>query len=322
MKSKISRASIAALCFTLVSAAVAQTPYPSRPVTLVAPFAAGGFGDLVSRVIAQGLSDRWKSPVVVDNRPGAAGNVAGSYASRQPADGYTLFLANTATNVINPSIYKKMDFDPQKDFDPVGLVFKSANVLIVNNNLAAKSVAELVEMAKQQPDKLNFGSPGNGTTGHFSGALFNNVAGIRMTTVPYKSTAQLFPDLVSGNVQVTFDNVNSWAPHVKAGKVRALAITSAKRSPLLPDVPTLQELGYASFEAASWAGIAVPAGTPKEIIAKLNADLQAVISAPEFQTRMFGTEVVGGTPQAFRQFIASEYTKWGKVARDIGLTVE
>ena len=322
MNHRIFRIAAAAFCFAVASISHAQTPYPNRPVTVVCPFAPGGFGDRACRVIAQGLSDRWSSPVIVDNRPGAGGNLAASYAAKRPADGYTLFLANTATDAINPSIHKKMDFDSQKDFEPVILVVKSGNVLVVNNDLPVKNVKEFVELARQQSGKLNFGSPGNGTTGHFTGALFMNVAGLHLTTVPYKSSAQLFPDLIGGAVQFTFDNITTWAPHVKAGKVRALAVSSSKRSPLLPDVPTLQELGYQNFEGASWVGISVPAGTPPAIVAKLNSDLQAVMSTPEFQAKMEGTEVVGGSAAAFKQYIGAEHAKWGKVARDIGLTVE
>lgn len=322
MKPAFFKFAAAALCAAAAALAHAQAPYPSKPVTMVCPFGPGGFGDRVCRVVADGLAARWNSPVIVDNRPGAAGNLAAGYAAKRPADGYTLFLANTATDVINPAIFKKIEFDPQKDFEPVILVVKSGNVLVVNNDVPAKTVKELVELAKQQPGKLNFGSPGNGTTGHFTGALFTKVAGMQTTTVPYKSSAQLFPDLIGGAVQFTVDNVLTWAPHVKAGKVRALAVTSAKRSPLLPEVPTLQELGFQNFEGASWAGVSVPAGTPQAIVTKLNADIQAVIATPEFRSRMEGTEPGGGSPAAFKQYIAAEYTKWGTVARDIGLTVD
>ncbi|MGE0800287.1 MAG: Bug family tripartite tricarboxylate transporter substrate binding protein [Lautropia sp.] len=322
MHDRLIRRVAAVLCTVVASIAQAQAPYPSKPVTVVCPFAAGGFGDKACRVVAQGLSDRWNSAVVVDNRPGAAGNLAAGYAARRPADGYTLFLSNTATDAINPSIYKKMDFDPLKEFDPVILVVKSGNVLIVNKDLPVRNVKELIELARQQPGKLNFGSPGNGTTGHFTGALFLNLTGVQMATVSYKSSVQVMTDLIGGVVQLTFDNVITWAPQVKADKVRALAVTSSKRSPLLPDVPTLQELGYQNFEGASWVGISVPAGTPPAIVTKLNSDIQAVLSTPDFQAKMEGTELAGGSPAAFKQYIAGEHAKWGKVARDIGLTVE
>ncbi|MBN9429823.1 MAG: tripartite tricarboxylate transporter substrate binding protein [Burkholderiales bacterium] len=316
------RACAIAVCCTVPALTSAQAAYPNKPVTLIVPFAAGGFTDTVGRLIAQGLTERWKSPVVVENRAGAGGNLAAAHAAKQPADGYTLFLANTATNVINPNIYKHMGVSPDKDFEPVILVVKTPNVLAVNNDLPVKSVKELVELAKKEPGKLNFGTPGNGTTGHFTGTLFNNVAGIKLVHVPYKGTPQVLNDLMGGTVQLTFDNVTSWAPHAKSGKVRALAVTSEKRSPLLPDVPTLQELGYQGFESTTFAGIAVPSGTPPEIVARLNADIGAVIDSAEFRTRMNGGQVVGGTPESFKRYIADEAGKWGKVAREIGLTVE
>ena len=322
MNKQVLRILAVTFCTAVASISHAEGSYPDKPVIMVCPFGPGGFGDRACRVIADGLAERWKSPVVVDNRPGAGGNLAASYVAKRPADGYTLFLANTATDAINPSIHKKTDFDPQKDFDPVILVVKSGNVLVVNNDLPVKNVKEFVALARQEPGKLNFGSPGNGTTGHFTGALFMNVAGIHLTTVPYKSSAQLFPDLIGGAVQFTFDNITTWAPHVKAGKVRALAVSSSKRSPLLPDVPTLQELGYQDFEGASWVGVSVPAGTPPAIVAKLNGDIQAVLATPEFQAKMQGTEIGGGSAASFKRYIAAEHAKWGKVARDIGLTVE
>lgn len=314
--------STALLCASFTGLALAQAPYPAKPVTLVVPFAAGGFTDSVARLIAQGLSERWKSPVVVENRAGAGGNVGASHVVRQPADGYTLLLANTATNVINPQIYKKLDFDPAKDLEPVILVVKTPNVLVVNNELPVGNVKELVAYAKAQPNKLNYGTPGNGTTGHFTGTLFGMVAGIKMSHIPYKGTPQVFNDLVGGSLQLSFDNVTFWAPQAKAGKARVLAVTSGKRSPLLPDVPTLQELGYPGFESTTFAGIAVPAGTPAAIVARLNSDINALIESPEFRARMNGGEVGGGTPASFKQYVADESAKWGKVAREIGLTVE
>jgi tripartite-type tricarboxylate transporter receptor subunit TctC len=300
----------------------ADPAYPARPVTLVVPFAAGGFTDTVGRLVAQGLGERWKQTVIVENRAGAGGNLASSYVAKQPADGYTLFLANTATNVINPVIYKNLDIDPAKAFAPVVLVVKTPNVLVVNNDLPVKTVRQLVDLAKEKPGQLNFGTPGNGTTGHFTGTLFASTSGIKMTHVPYKGTPAVFTDLAGGNVQLTVDNVTSWAPHAKAGKVRALAVTSEKRSPLLPDVPTLQELGYAGFESTTFAGIAVPAATPPAIVEKLHRDIRAVIDSPDFRAKISGGEIGGDTPQQFRAYIASESDKWGKVARSIGLTVD
>jgi tripartite-type tricarboxylate transporter receptor subunit TctC len=311
-----------AAALTLSAATLAQGAYPDKQVTLVVPFAAGGFTDTVGRLVANGLAEKWKVPVVVENRAGAGGNLAAAYAVKQPADGYTLFLANTATNVINPNIYKKMDFNAAQDFDPVILVVKTPNVVAVGNEVAATSIKDLVALAKAKPNTLNFGTPGNGTTGHFTGVLFGTLTGAQMTHVPYKGTPAVLADMLNGSVQVTFDNVTSWAPQVNAGRVRALAVTSTKRSPLLPNVPTLAELGLQGFEATTFAGIAVPKGTPRDVIAKLNADISAVINSADFKAKMNGGEVVGGSPESFRQYIGAESQKWGKVAKDIGLTVD
>jgi tripartite-type tricarboxylate transporter receptor subunit TctC len=314
------RAIVAAM--SLAAATLAQGAYPDKQVTLVVPFAAGGFTDTVGRLVAHGLAEKWKVAVVVENRAGAGGNLAAAYAVKQPADGYTLFLANTATNVINPNIYKRMDFNAAQDFDPVILVVKTPNVVAVGNEVPAASIKELVALAKAKPNTLNFGTPGNGTTGHFTGVLFGSLTGAQMTHVPYKGTPAVLADMLNGSVQVTFDNVTSWAPQVNAGRVRALAVTSTKRSPLLPNVPTLGELGLQGFEATTFAGIAVPKGTPRDVIIKLNTDISAVINSADFKAKMNGGEVVGGTPESFREYIGAESQKWGKVAKDIGLTVD
>jgi tripartite-type tricarboxylate transporter receptor subunit TctC len=303
------------------AAAQGQGAFPSRAVTLVVPFAAGGFTDNVGRLVAQGLSERWKVPVLVDNRAGAGGNLGAAYAAKQPADGYTLFLANTASNVVNTLIYKNPGFDAATDFEPVIMLVKTANVVTVGNDIKATTIDELVKLARQKPNSLNFGTPGTGTTGHFTGELFSRVAGVQMQHVPYKGTPAVQADMINGTLQVAFDNVTSWAPQVTAGRVRALAVTSPKRSPLLPNVPTLQELGYAGFEATTFAGIAVPRGTPREVIARINADVEAVIQGEEFKRRMGGAEVVGGTAASFKAYIDAEVDKWGRVARDINLTV-
>lgn len=305
----------------LATTASAQGAYPNRTVTLVVPFAAGGFTDNVGRLVAQGLSERWKVPVLVDNRAGAGGNLGAAFAAKQPADGYTLFLANTASNVVNTLIYKNPGFDAATDFEPVIMLVKTANVVAVGNEVPAQSVEELVKLARAKPNSLNYGTPGSGTTGHFTGELFSRVAGIQIQHVPYKGTPAVQADMINGTLQAAFDNVTSWAPQIAAGRVRALAVTSTKRSPLLPNVPTLQELGYAGFEATTFAGIAVPRGTPRDVVAKVNADVEAVVQGEEFKRKMGGAEVVGGSAAAFKSYIAAEVEKWGKVAREINLTV-
>ena len=301
--------------------AAAQGAYPSRTVTVLSPGAAGGFTDTVSRLIAAGLTERWKVPVIVENRVGAGGTIGAAWAMRQPPDGYLLFLSNTASDVISPAIYKKIDYDSLKDFEPVILVVKTPVVLAANNDLPAKTVKDLIALAKAKPGTINFGYPGNGSTGHLAGTLFASMAGIQLSPVPFKGTPDIMANLLNGSVQVTFDNAGLWAPQIKAGKVHALAVSSARRSPLLPDVPTMQEAGLPGYEAATFAGISVPKGTPKDIIDKVNREIQAVIDSPEFRSRMAAGEVTTSSPESYRQFLVTEQAKWGKVARDVGLTV-
>jgi len=308
--------------YVQTATAQAQGRYPTKVVTIICPFTAGGFTDIVTRLAAKGLSDKWGVAVVVDNRAGAGGNVGGAVAAKAPNDGYTLLAANAATNGVNPAIYKKMSFDSLRDFDAVALIVKTPNIMVVNNAIPAKTVKELVALAKAKPGSLNFGSPGSGTTGHLTGVLFGLVAGVELVHVPYKGSPQVMADIQGGSVQVSFDNIISWSPLVMGGKVRPLAVTSSERSPLLPDVPTMAEAGFPAVESTSWFGVAAPHGTPKEIIDKINADVVAVITTPEFRAKMNGGEVVGGTPEQFQQFMAEEIKKWGKVAQSIGLSVD
>ena len=301
--------------------AAAQGAYPSRTVTVLSPGAAGGFTDTVSRLIAAGLTERWKVPVIVENRAGAGGTIGATWAMRQPPDGYLLFLSNTASDVISPAIYKKLDYDSLKDFEPVILAVKTPVVLAASSEFPARTVNDLIALAKAKPGSINFGYPGNGSTGHLAGTLFASMAGVQLSPVPFKGTADMMTSVLNGSVQITFDNAGLWAPQIKAGKVHALAVSSARRSPLLPDVPTLQEAGLPGYEAVTFAGISVPKGTPKDIIDKVNRDIQAVIDSAEFRSKMAAGEVTTSSPESYRQFLVSEQAKWGKVARDIGLTV-
>lgn len=296
--------------------------YPDKPLRLIVPFTAGGYSDNVARLVAQGLTEQLKVTVVIDNRPGGGGNVAGEIAAKSAPDGYTLVMAGTGMNAINPAIYQKMPFDPNNDLTPVIGLLKGPNMLAVANEVPARSVKELVELAKRKPGELNVGYPGNGTTGHFSAAYFASVAGITWTNVPYRGTPQVLADMLGGAIQVTFDNVTTWAPQAAAGKVRALAVTSAVRSAICPDVPTIAESGFPGFEASGFSGIAVPSATPRPIITKLNAAIQAVLESQDFKSKAFGMEIVGGSPEKFKALIAQDVIKWGKVAKDIGLKVD
>lgn len=302
--------------------AQAAASYPDRPVTIIVPFTAGGFSDTVARLLAKGLGDKWGKSVIVDNRPGAGGDIAAAYAAKMPADGYTLFLANVATNAINPSIHKRLGFDVRKDFTPVALVVKTANVLLVPNKSPFKSVADLIAAAKAKPGTINFGTAGIGTSGHMAGELLDSMAGIKMVAVPYKGTPQGFTDLMNGNLQLEIDNIITLSPQVKAGRARALAVTSLDRSPLLPDVPTLNESGVKGFEATSWFGIAVPSGVPKAIVEQLNRDINSVSASPDFKSKVVGGEVVNETPEAFRQFQDKELDKWTRLAKEIHLQLD
>ncbi len=313
---------LAVALFGLSACAVAQTDFPNRAVTIVVPFPPGGQSDNIGRWLGNGLSKKWNVPVIIENKGGAAGNIGAAYASRQPADGYTLLVSNTATHVINPNIYKNPGFDAKRDFEPVIMVIKSADAILVNNDVPAHSVAELIALTKARPGQINFGVPGYGSAGHFVGILFNNVAGINMNAVPYKGTPQVQADILNGNLQVVVDNVTTWTPLAEAGRLRMLAVTSRSRLANLPNIPTMQELGFKDFEATTFSGITVPRGTPKEVITKLNADIGAVIATDEFKAYIKGDVIVGGSPEDFGRVIDQDYAVWGKVARDIDLKAE
>jgi tripartite-type tricarboxylate transporter receptor subunit TctC len=322
LPSTLRRAFVAALCLACggVGSAAAQGAFPSRAITIVVPFTAGGFSDTVARSVGAGLSQRLNVPVVIDNRPGGGGLIGAGAVVRAAADGYTLFLANISTNAINPNIYKKSPFDVGEELDPVVMVAMTPNVLAVGMEVPAKTVKELVELARTR--QLSFGTPGTGSSGHLSGELFARRADLKFLHVPYKGSPQVLPDVVNGSLQFTIDNILTWAPLVKGERVRALAVTGLKRSPLLPDVPTLDESGYPGFQATSWFGLAAPKGTPRDVIGRLNAEVNAVLETPEFRQKVTGAEVVGGTAESFRSFIATERQKWGEVTRAISLTAD
>ncbi|MGB6102448.1 MAG: tripartite tricarboxylate transporter substrate binding protein [Pusillimonas sp.] len=320
MKRIISTCALAVFSIALSPSSWAK--YPEKPISILVPFTAGGFSDKVARLVAEGISPKLGVPVVVENKPGAAGALALSQISRARPDGYTLFLSNAATDGINPNIYVNQEVDPLKALAPIILVVKTPNLVAVNKNIKANTLPELVELARQNPGQLNFGTPGIGTTGHLTGELFNEVANINLQHVPYKGSAQVFTDLVGGQVQVTFDNITTLASQVDGGHVRGLAVTSKKRSPLLPNVPTVAESGFSEFETTSWAGISTPSGTPEDAIKILNEAIESVIQTDDFKSKMNGGEVVGGSAESYGKFITAEREKWGGVARRINLTVE
>jgi tripartite-type tricarboxylate transporter receptor subunit TctC len=309
----------------LPAIANAQTPaYPTKPIRLVVPFPAGGATDILAREVAKHLTETWGQSVVVDNRPGAAGNIGSELVAKAPPDGYTLEMGTVGTHAINASLYSKMPYDHVKDFVPVILVAGVPNVLVVNPSVPVNSVQELIAYAKANPGKLNFASSGSGTSIHLSGELFKVMAGVQMTHVPYKGSAPALQDLIGGQVQLMFDNLPPSLPQIKAGKLRALGVTSATRAPALPDTPTIAESGLPGFEASSWFGILAPAGTSPAIVAKLNAEIAKWLASPEAKEKLaaVGANIAGGTPEDFARHIQAETAKWAKVVKESGAKVD
>lgn len=304
-------------------AAMAQA-YPSKPVTIVVPFAAGGTTDILARIIGQALTAELGQSVVVDNRAGAGGNIGGQAAAKATPDGHTLFMGTVGTHAINASLYKKMPFDPVKDFAPLTRVANVPNLLVANPAQPYKSVKDLIAYAKANPGKVNFGSSGNGSSIHLSGELFKSLAKVDMQHVPYKGSAPAVTDLLGNQIGIMFDNMPSAIQHVRSGKLVPLAVTTAKRSPELPSVPTIAEAGVPGYEATSWFGMFAPAGTPAPVLAKLNAAIVKVLAQPDVKKKINeqGAEVYSETPEQFAAFIQAESVKWGKVVKESGASLD
>ena len=304
-------------------AALAQT-FPAKPARIVVPFPAGGPLDTTARAIAQRLSESWGQGVVVENKPGAGGNIGADFVAKSPADGYTVVMGALSTHAVNPSLYAKMPYDAQKDFAPITRVAITPNVLVVNPALPVHSVRELIAYAKANPGKLSFGSGSNGSAGHLAGELFKVDAGIDMVHVPYKGAAPAMQALLAGDTQLMFDNLASAMQQVKAGKLRALAVTTAQRSKLAPDLPTMAEAGVGGFDISTWFGLLAPAGTPPDIVAKWHADVARILSAPDMRERLAaqGAEAAPDTPVEFARFIASEIAKYARIVKASGAKVD
>ncbi|MDQ2916487.1 MAG: tripartite tricarboxylate transporter substrate binding protein [Pseudomonadota bacterium] len=310
-----------ALAFALP---VAAQPFPTKAVKLIVPFPAGGPLDATGRAIAQKLTEAWGQSVIVENKPGAGGNIGADLVAKSPPDGYTVVMGALSTHAVNPSLYPKMPYDAQKDFAPITLVAITPNVLVVNPSLPVHSVKELIAYAKAHPGKLSFGSGSIGSAGHLAGELFNVDAGVDMVHVPYKGAAPAMQALLAGDTQLMFDNLASATAQVKAGKLRALAVTTAQRSKLAPDLPTMAEAGLPGFDISTWFGLLAPAGTPPDVIAKWNADVTKILSAPEMRDRLAaqGAEAAPDTPAEFARFIASELTKYARIVKTSGAKVD
>jgi tripartite-type tricarboxylate transporter receptor subunit TctC len=312
------------LCWAIFAVPALAQSYPAKPIRLVVPFPPGGPADILARTIGQHLSDRWGQQVFIDNRAGAGGNIGSDIVAKAPPDGYTLLLGFVGTHAINASLYGNMPYDNVKDFEPVSLIAMVTIILVTHPSVPANSVNELVALAKTKSRELTFGSPGNGTPQHLAGELFNAMAKVKMQHVPYKGAVPALQDLLGGRISMIFSSMPPALPHVLSGKIKALAVTSAKRSPVTPDVPTLAEAGLPGYEVINWYGVLGPAGLPKDIVAKLNGEVHRILTLPDVKERLAsqGAEVLTSTPQEFGIFIKSETEKWAKVVQFSGARVD
>jgi tripartite-type tricarboxylate transporter receptor subunit TctC len=316
---------LAAACasFAVTSAADAQ-PYPTKTVRLVVPFPPGGSLDFAGRLIAQKLTEAWGQPVVVENKPGAGGNIGADLVAKAAPDGYTILLGALSTHAVNPSLYAKMPYDAVKDFAPITLIAVTPNVLVVNASSPVQNVKEFIAYTKANPGKLSFGSGSNGSAGHLAGELYKVETGTDSVHIPYKGGAPATQALMAGDTQFMFDNLANAMAQVKGGKLRALAVTTAKRSSLAPELPTMAEAGLPGFDISTWYGLFAPAGTTAPIIAKWNADVTKILNAPDIRARFIadGAEPAPNTPEQFAQFIAAELTKYARIVKVSGAKVD
>jgi tripartite-type tricarboxylate transporter receptor subunit TctC len=305
-------------------AAQAQAAFPSKALTIVVPFSPGGTTDILARVVGQYLAKELGQAVIIDNRPGAGGNIGAQMVARAAPDGYTLLMGTVGTHAINQSLYKKMPFDPIKDFAPITRIALVPNLLVANPSQPFKTVKELIAHAKANPGKVTFASSGSGTSIHLSGEMFQQMAGVEMQHIPYKGSAPALTDLLGGQTAIMFDNMPSVISHVRAGKLRPIAVTTPTRSPALPDVPTIAESGVPGYSATSWFGLLAPAGTPAPVIAKLNASILKGLADPEVKKKLAeqGAEPHGEKPEQFAEFIRSETAKWGQTVKVSGATAD
>ena len=311
------------LALTLDTSVAAQG-YPSKPIRFVVPYAPGGNTDILARLLGQKLSEAWGQQVIIDNRPGAAGTVGAELVARSPADGYTLIMGSFGNIIVANSLYKNLKYDPFKDFASIALVSLPPGILVENPAVPAQNVRELIAYAKSNPGRLNYGSPGAGAWNHLFFELFNASAGISIVHVPYKGIAPAVVDLLGGQVQLAISAFPTALPHIRSGKLRALAVTSANRSGLMTDVPTVAESGLAGYEAAGWFGVLAPAGTPPAVVAKLNAEINRILELAEVKASLAsdGAEPAGGTPAQMTESARAASAKWSKLIRELNLRTE
>ena len=306
------------VAFAQAPAAGSAQAYPNKPIRIIVAYTPAGTTDILARLVGQKMSESFGQPVITDNRAGANGNIGTDVAAKSTPDGYTLLMVTAGTHGINPGLYRKLPWDAVNDFAPISLVATVPNILVVNNSVPVKSVKEFIAHLKANPNKFNYGSPGNGSTGHLSQELFKTMTGTSMQHIPYKGSAGVLADVIGGQIIGTIDNMPVYLPQVKAGKIRALAVSTAKRSPAMPELPTIAESGVAGYNASAWFGLVAPAGTPKPVIDKLSAETQRILQLADVKERLLGlgAEPVGDKPDQFAAHIKVELAKWAKVIKE------
>jgi tripartite-type tricarboxylate transporter receptor subunit TctC len=295
--------------------------YPTKPIRIIVPFTPGGPADMTARPIAQGLTESWGQQVIVDNRPGGSGNIGAELAAKSAPDGYTLFLATPGIIAVNPSLYSKVPFDTVRDFAGVTNAVTTANIMVVPPSLPVSSVKDLIRLARERPGQLSYATAGNGSASHLGTEMFKSMANVNIVHVPYKGAAPGVTDLMGGHVQLMIIGMSVSLPHVRSGKLKALGVSSLKRSPAAPELPTLNESGLPGFEVVNWMGVLAPAKTPRDTVAKLSAEIHRILHMPEMRARLLaqGFEPVGNTPEEFDAYIKSELVKWSKVVKQAGI---
>ena len=312
------------ILLSLAALGVQAQPYPSKPIRYIVPFAPGGTTDILGRMVAAGLSSSFGQPVVVENKPGQAGSIGSTELARATPDGYTVGGGTISSHAINVTLYPSLPYDPVKDFAPITMLATLPNMLIVHPSLNVNSVKELIELLKSNPNKYSFGSAGNGTSQHISGELFKIMTGTQMQHIPYKGSGPMIPDLLAGTIQLSFENITTAYPQVKGGRLKALAVTSSKRSFVAPDVPTMAEAGLAGYDISSWQAMYAPAATPREIVARLHAETAKILRAPENQKKLsdLGLDAGGMSPDELLALMRSDIPRLGKVVRESGAKVD
>ena len=311
-----------ALC--LGTAQASAQGYPAKPIRIIVPFPAGGIADLFGRVIGQKFNEAWGQPAVVDNRPGAGGNIGADMVAKSPPDGYTLVTGSIGTHAVNVSLFSKLPYDPIRDFAPVALIMEAEGLVVVHPSLPVKSVKDLIALARAHPGQIAYASAGHGTAAHLSGELFKSMAKVNLVHVPYKGNVPALTDLIAGQTSLLFATMPTALPHVQSGRLRALAVTSSSRSPAAPELPTIAEVALPGYSVTNWIGFFAPAGTPRDIVVKLNAEVVRIMQAPEIQKRLTseGAKFSPWTPEQFGGFVKTEQTKWAKVVKEAGIRVD